>query len=485
MIDWAYVGTSLLGWVFIAVLLALALFTYATARGTTFSRLALTTTLCGFIALHIQLSHGMLEFHFGAFVALALLLVYIDWRPIALAAAIFAVHHILFDRLQAAGFGFFCLGAPNFPVIILHAIYVVIQTALEIVLVVNTTRIASTGRELGELVTAVDRPEGIALNQAGLIDAATPLGRVLKTALGRMDAAIAAVQRTSSDMEHASSEIAHNNQDLALRTEAQATALQQTVASMQTLSATVQQNTANAQQANQLAKSATTIAVQGGEVVEQVVGTMKGINDSSRKIADIINVIDGIAFQTNILALNAAVEAARAGEQGRGFAVVASEVRALAGRSADAAKEIKALITDSVQRVAQGTDQVNHAGATMNQVVAAIRSVTDIMGEISAASAEQNTGVTQIGETISHMEDATRENSTLVEEMNDLVRNLRSQAEEMVRAVTVFSHTQGLPGNAANSATQAKPYAPMNVRSLPQARATTARPSASSPLLTR
>jgi len=180
------------------------------------------------------------------------------------------------------------------------------------------------------------------------------------------------------------------------------------------------------------------VAVKGGEVVAQVVGTMKGINDSARKIHDIISVIDGIAFQTNILALNAAVEAARAGEQGRGFAVVASEVRSLAGRSAEAAKEIKTLITDSVQRVEQGSAQVDQAGATMNEVVAAIRRVTDIMGEISAASSEQSSGVSQVGEAVTQMDQATQQNAALVEQMAAAAASLKMQAQELVQTVAVF-----------------------------------------------
>ena len=207
---------------------------------------------------------------------------------------------------------------------------------------------------------------------------------------------------------------------------------------MEELGATVRQNADSAKQANQLAQSATTIAVQGGNVVGQVVETMKGINDSSRKISDIISVIDGIAFQTNILALNAAVEAARAGEQGRGFAVVAGEVRSLAGRSAEAAKEIKSLITASVERVEQGTLLVDKAGATMTEVVGAIRRVTDIMGEISAASSEQSAGVGQVGEAVMQMDQATQQNAALVEEMAAAASALNNQAGELVHAVAVF-----------------------------------------------
>jgi len=254
---------------------------------------------------------------------------------------------------------------------------------------------------------------------------------------------VGGVRQNAEGVATASAQIAQGNQDLSQRTEEQASALEETAASMEQLSSTVKQNADNAKQANQLALGASTVAIKGGEVVSQVVETMKGINDSSKKIADIISVIDGIAFQTNILALNAAVEAARAGEQGRGFAVVASEVRSLAGRSADAAKEIKGLINASVERVEQGTALVDQAGATMTEVVSSIRRVTDIMGEISAASAEQSAGVAQVGEAITQMDQATQQNAALVEESAAAAESLKGQAQQLVSAVSVFKLSQG------------------------------------------
>ncbi len=259
------------------------------------------------------------------------------------------------------------------------------------------------------------------------------------------------VRQSSESLATASAEIAQGNQDLSARTETQASALEETAASMEELGSTVKQNADNAKQANQLAQSASTVAVKGGEVVAQVVDTMKGINDSSKKIADIISVIDGIAFQTNILALNAAVEAARAGEQGRGFAVVAGEVRNLAGRSAEAAKEIKTLITESVERVGHGSILVDQAGATMSEVVASIRRVTDIMGEISVASAEQSSGVSQVGEAVTNMDQVTQQNAALVEEMAAAASSLKGQAQELVQAVAVFKLAQG-EGSAVRAA---------------------------------
>ena len=249
---------------------------------------------------------------------------------------------------------------------------------------------------------------------------------------------VAAVRQGSEGVANASAEIAQGNNDLSARTEQQASALEQTASSMEELDSTVSHSADNARQANQLATNASSVAIQGGEVVSQVVETMRGINESSRKISDIISVIDGIAFQTNILALNAAVEAARAGEQGRGFAVVASEVRSLAGRSAEAAKEIKSLINASVERVEYGTTLVDRAGSTMTEVVTSIKRVTDIVGEISSASNEQAAGVSQVGEAIGHIDQATQQNAALVEEMAAAASSLKSQADELVQSVSVF-----------------------------------------------
>jgi methyl-accepting chemotaxis protein len=262
------------------------------------------------------------------------------------------------------------------------------------------------------------------------------------------------VRQSSDTVANASSEIAQGNHDLSARTGSQASALEETAATMEELSSQVKHNADNARQANQLAASASSIAARGGEVVGRVVHTMKDINESSRKIADIISVIDGIAFQTNILALNAAVEAARAGEQGRGFAVVASEVRSLAGRSAAAAKEIKNLINASVERVEHGAALVDDAGTTMTEVVSSIRRVSDLVGEISSASDEQAEGAAQIGEAVTEMDQATQQNAALVEEMAAAASSLKSQADDLVEVVAVFKLDE-----QGGSASQFKPRA--------------------------
>ena len=253
-----------------------------------------------------------------------------------------------------------------------------------------------------------------------------------------LQSTIAEVRQSAEQVALASSEIASGNADLSVRTENQASGLQQTASSMEQLTSTVRQNADNAHQANELVVSASGVAGRGGEVMNQVVSTMTDINTSARKIADIIGVIDGIAFQTNILALNAAVEAARAGEQGRGFAVVAGEVRSLAQRSAAAAKEIKSLISDSVDKVDTGAKLVDQAGSTMSEILTSVKQVTHIMGEISVASREQSAGIEQVNRSIEQMDGMTQQNAALVEQAAAAATSLREQSQKLTEAVAVF-----------------------------------------------
>ena len=279
------------------------------------------------------------------------------------------------------------------------------------------------------------------LQQEVVVDRRDEFGLLLSE-LRRMQLRLAElvgiVRAGSESVASASGEIAQGNQDLSQRTESQASALQQTAASMEELGATTRMNAEHARQANQMTQGASSVAARGGQVVSEVVATMRSIHESSSKISDIIAVIDGIAFQTNILALNAAVEAARAGEQGRGFAVVAGEVRALAQRSATAAREIKTLITESVDRVRVGSELVDAAGTTMNDVVESIRKVESIVAEISDASAQQSEGVLQVGEAVTSMDQVTQQNAALVEEMAAAAASLRQQAQKLVQASAVF-----------------------------------------------
>jgi len=337
------------------------------------------------------------------------------------------------------------------------AVCIVLATLLGIGITRAVTRPAHHAVQAARAIAAGDLAAQV---PAGGKDEMGQLLAALAEMRDNLARVVSGVRSNAEGVASASSQIASGNNDLSARTEQQASALEETAASMEELGSTVRQNADNARQANQLAVSASTVAVQGGDVVAEVVETMKGINASSSKIADIISVIDGIAFQTNILALNAAVEAARAGEQGRGFAVVAGEVRSLAGRSAEAAKEIKTLITDSVERVERGTQLVDKAGATMTEVVNAIRRVTDIMGEISAASSEQSAGVGQVGEAVTQMDQATQQNAALVEEMAAAASALNAQAGELVNAVAVFRLEAGAQQRSA-AAPVAAPRAPV------------------------
>jgi methyl-accepting chemotaxis protein len=277
-------------------------------------------------------------------------------------------------------------------------------------------------------------------------------GRLLQALKHMNDGLVDLVSKVRSGVDSittGSQEIAAGNADLSQRTEEQASSLEETASSMEELTSTVKQTADNARQANQLAAGASAVAIKGGEVVGQVVTTMTGISDSSKKIADIIGVIDGIAFQTNILALNAAVEAARAGEQGRGFAVVASEVRTLAQRSAAAAREIKELITDSVRRVEDGTQLVDEAGKTMGEVVSAVKRVTDIMAEITAAAQEQSSGIEQVNQAVMQMDQVTQQNAALVEEAAAAAESMHHQSQALAQSVTVFKLPRGMHPAAA------------------------------------
>ncbi|WP_334180013.1 methyl-accepting chemotaxis protein [Pseudoxanthomonas sp.] len=315
--------------------------------------------------------------------------------------------------------------------------------------------------EVSELLQAIARGDLTARMEGDFHGVFATMRDDANATVAQLTDIVGRIQDASSSINTAAGEIASGNSDLSRRTEQQAANLEETAASMEELTSTVRQNAESARQANQLSIGAAGVASQGGEVVGKVVTTMRDIEQSSKKIADIISVIDGIAFQTNILALNAAVEAARAGEQGRGFAVVASEVRTLAQRSANAAKEIKGLIETSVDKVTDGSKLVNQAGATMGEIVASVQRVTDIMAEISAASQEQSAGIEQVNQTITQMDETTQQNAALVEEASAAARSMEEQAQALSESVSVFKlHAHAAPTAAAKPAKAAPASTP-------------------------
>ena len=391
---------------------AIGLGVWMLSPGSLLSRLTFALALTAMVALHIDLGRGTIEFHFGVFVVLGLLLMYSDWRPILLAAAAVAVEHLVTDRLQAAGMGVFCTTSPSILKVVMHALYVILQTGAEIYMAVWMSRAAAQG---------------------------TASAATLTDTLDRVREALATTRESAAKIESASSEIASGNAELSQRTAQSASQLQRAASSMEQLTSTVRSSAESAVGANRLAASAAKVAEHGGEVVREAVSKMEDITSSSRRIADIIGVIDGIAFQTNILALNAAVEAARAGEQGRGFAVVATEVRSLAQRSATAAREIKSLIHASVENVDSGSRLVNEAGETMQEVVSGIRSVAGIIDEISRSATAQSAGIVSMHDTVSDLDQMTRQNTALVEQSSAAAESLRVQAGRLTAVVSSFS----------------------------------------------
>lgn len=407
--------------------------------GQLMTRLLNGIALMSYCALHIQQAMGMTELHFGIFAFLAFLLIYADWRVILTAATTVAIHHASFGYMQELGFGVICFTKPSLGILIVHASYVVVEAAVlsYISVQIHKDRIQEIElmnytKELGGQNENINLRS---LQKNPVSDSGKSLAYVIDT-LGN---SVSQVKQGVDAIIHASREMADGNADLSRRTETQANSLDETASTMERLTETVRQNTANAIEANNLVMNASGIARKGGEVVSEVVQTMGSIKESSKQIVDIIGVIDGIAFQTNILALNAAVEAARAGEQGRGFAVVASEVRSLAQRSANAAKEIKELIGNSTQKVDQGSKLVDEAGRTMEKIVASVKQVADIMANIATASEQQNAGIEQINLAVNNIDDMTQQNAALVEQAAAASDSLMQQARYLQEIVSHFS----------------------------------------------
>jgi len=422
---------------------ALPTMLYLKAPGEIFTRCASSAALMVFAALNIHQADGMNELHFGIFVYLAFLLAYRDWRPIVVAAVVIAVHHLSFQYLQQWGYGVRCFTRPSLWITVIHAAYVVVEAAVLIFLARIMRRAAAQAAELEAMVTALAATTGRIDLTPLPVTPRSRLGNSLRDMIAAIRETLGGVRAGTDTIAGASGEIAHGSAELSQRTVRQAASIEQTVAAMVQLAATVRRNNDNARAANALAQSASDIAGRGGAAVREVVATMGGISASSRQIADIIGVIDGIAFQTNILALNAAVEAARAGEQGRGFAVVASEVRNLAQRSAAAAREIKALISDSVTRVETGSGLVNDAGAIIVQVVDSVQRVTAIMGEMSHAAVEQNEGIERINHALVAIDEATQQNAALARQDLEAAQALTGEVQHLTTLVAAFKLGDG------------------------------------------
>ena len=438
-------GNSGLAWGIGLPLLLAATAAYAIAGGSALSAHTMAVVLMAMVALHIQLARGTLEYHFGVFVALAFLMAYRNWAPIVTGAAVIAVHHIAFDRMQFAGLGVYCVTEPDLGRVLIHAGYVVVQTGFEVLLANGMHKRAIEQAELVDLVEQLTANDQIHLNTSHKkVSLGTSLR--LQQALDRIHGVVRQVQTSAQSIGTASAEIAAGNQDLSERTERTAASLQQTASAMSQLTEGVGQTAAAAREANGLADAASSAASKGGAVVSQVVDTMQAIDASATKIADITGLIDSIAFQTNILALNAAVEAARAGEQGKGFAVVATEVRSLAQRSADAAKDIKGLIAASAEQVAGGARLVGAAGDAMQEIEQAVQRVARLIVDIANASAQQSGDIVRVSETITALDQVTQQNAALVEESAAAAASLREQAGRLTENMAIFSTEDSMRG---------------------------------------
>jgi methyl-accepting chemotaxis protein len=423
----------------VGLVLALASVAVAlTSKGQTLSRVALPALGMAMVALLIHTARGHNEAHFAVFAFLAVLVVYRRAVPILAGAVAIAVHHLSFNYMQAWGWGPVCFTEPGFLKVVEHALYVVAESGVLLYLANRAQAEFRTAEQLTALAENILSADGTVNLSVAHVTTTDPASRKLCEAMEHIAAAMDQVRHASDTIRAASADISQGNMALQARTEQAASQLQETAAAVEEIAGTIRSSSDNARQANTLALKASDVATQGGTAVSRVVDTMAGIQNSSRKITDIIGVIDGIAFQTNILALNAAVEAARAGEQGRGFAVVAGEVRTLARRSAEAAKEIKQLITASVEQVESGSQLVGATGATIGDVVVQVKQVTDLVSLISTSSSEQNDGISQINTAINQLDQNTQQNAALVETTASSAMSLQQMADELSRAVAVF-----------------------------------------------
>ncbi|WEN16136.1 methyl-accepting chemotaxis protein [Rhodanobacter sp. AS-Z3] len=428
-----------------AALMALALLVAVRSRAGLLSRTLLPILAMVMTALLIQVDQGNPVAHFSIFAMLGATVVYRSVISPMVAAATIAVHHVLFNFLQGLawfqiwGWVPWCFPEPSWWLVVEHALYVVAETVVLVILAYRAARDFSVAEVIGDMAAHIGADgQHVNLDLSDFSKVNEPRAQRLLGVFQQIGTLVSEVNQGGSSILDAARQIAQGNDDLSQRTMDQATSLERTAASMEQMTATVKQNAENAHQAEQLVRQVREQATTGGSVVAEAVLAMQAIDESSREIADILGVIDEIAFQTNLLALNAAVEAARAGEHGRGFAVVASEVRVLAQRSANSARQIKTLIGNSVERVRAGSERVNQSGVVLTNIVSGVGRVAAVVAEIAAASEEQSIGIDQIGRDITSIDRSTQQNAALVEEAAAASRLLQDRAEAMQNQVTIF-----------------------------------------------
>jgi methyl-accepting chemotaxis protein len=402
------------------------------------TRLFMAASLMTFAALHIHQERGVVELHFGIFVFMSFLLAYRDWRPIICAALVIAIHHLTFNYLQIAGLGVYCFTQPALSTVLVHAAYVVAEAALLVYMSLYMKRDARTGRELELLGENLSREAGRFDLRLAPMELEGRSSRTFKETLDAIHDAMRGITAAIEGIAASSNDIAAGNRNLSEQIAAQADTLKTTNTAMGQIASRVREGAAGAARANDLARETATVAQQSGQAVGEVVAKMGDIDEAVHRMGEMIATIEGIAFQTNILALNASIEAARVGSQGRGFAVVAAEVRSLAQRSANAAQEIKTLISDSLQHVEDGSGLASRAGETMRNVVGQVGEVAKLMDDISASSEAQSRDLDEFSDGISRMDEMLGRDVSHVQGVASASGHLREQAQALRDAMAVF-----------------------------------------------